>query len=164
VRLPAGATPAAAFLDELRLKDHVGAEVPVSGRLLEWIWDLMLETPDQVARDLASPGAAVPDLPPGVYRLGDGPLILGRGRDVVGESTQEECLGGVVDGPEQGLEHGGEGYRLLLLVEVKQTDSMLDGLAVTRGENLKDRRVDKGLDLVGDALFGDSLEGERELG
>lgn len=75
--VPAGRTADAAFLDQLELESAAGVEVTVAGRLLEWIWDLVLETPEQLARDLASPAAGAPDLPQGVYRLGDGPLVLG---------------------------------------------------------------------------------------
>lgn len=77
-RVPAGQRPDQAFLADLDVAGARGAEVKVEGRLLEWLWDVMLQAPEQVARDLATAEPSRPDLPDGVYVLGDGALLLGR--------------------------------------------------------------------------------------
>lgn len=78
---PAGHRPDPAFLDELRLEGADVREIAVEGRVLEEVWDVLLESPDRLARDLAlaSAGAARPSLPAGVHVIGDHPVLLGRG-------------------------------------------------------------------------------------
>jgi UDP-N-acetylglucosamine diphosphorylase/glucosamine-1-phosphate N-acetyltransferase len=79
MRVPAGGRPDAAFLDHLAVETDDGDETAVDGQVLEWIWDVLLESPEQVGRDLtadASPAQAA--LPTGAHKLGDYPVILGR--------------------------------------------------------------------------------------
>ncbi len=77
---PPGVIPAESWLHELERDAQAQAEQEIDGRVLEWIWDLMLEAPEQLGRDLAAAqrSASAP-LPDGVYRVGDGPVILGDG-------------------------------------------------------------------------------------
>jgi len=77
VYAPAGWRPTATFLD--KLEDVPDRHVSITGRLLEWVWDLVLETPDQLVRDLATAEqATAPSLPAGVYLQGGHPVFLGR--------------------------------------------------------------------------------------
>ncbi len=79
VMVPAGGRPDAAFLDTLALEADAGDETSVDGRVLEWIWDLLLESPEQVGRDLtADASPAQTTLPPGAHKLGDYSVLLGR--------------------------------------------------------------------------------------
>ncbi|NIR44112.1 MAG: hypothetical protein GWN99_06300 [Gemmatimonadetes bacterium] len=74
---PAGALPDPAALDEPGAAAVTGASIPVEGRRLAEIWELMLHTPEQLGRDLAESGVApAKKLPDGVYRQGDAPLRL----------------------------------------------------------------------------------------
>ncbi len=83
LRLPKGGRPDPAFLNDLVL-DHDGIpHVDVAGRVLERVWDLMVETPEQMLRDLASaPDAPADALPRGAYRIGSHELILGADVDI----------------------------------------------------------------------------------
>ncbi len=75
---PPGSRPGEAWLSDLEPDAQAQAEHKLNGRVLEWIWDLMLEAPAQLGRDLAAapaPGAA--RLPEGVHRVGDAPVIVG---------------------------------------------------------------------------------------
>ena len=75
----AGDRPDAGFLEDLALDDHAGGVTAVDGRVLEWIWDVLLESPEQVGRDLtADVGAVTATLPHGAHKLGDHPVMLGR--------------------------------------------------------------------------------------
>lgn len=76
--LPAGERPEEEFLMRLQPPNRAADRIDARGRILEWIWDLVLETPDQLARDLVAAGLrTVASLPAAVNRLGDEPLILG---------------------------------------------------------------------------------------
>ncbi len=78
--LPAGRRPEDGFLTHLELDGSTARQVSVAGRLLEAVWDLMLDTPEQLRRDLATrSGTGRPELPPGVYKLGAESLEIGRG-------------------------------------------------------------------------------------
>jgi UDP-N-acetylglucosamine diphosphorylase/glucosamine-1-phosphate N-acetyltransferase len=74
---PAGRVPEAGVLEELESAAD-SEQIEVEGRLLERTWELVLETPEQLARDLDSARAKKPRLPDGVYQQGDGALSLGR--------------------------------------------------------------------------------------
>ena len=76
--LPTGQRPDAEFLTRLEPPAGATSRVEAAGRVLEQVWDLILETPDQLGRDLLSAEDEADGLPAGVHRLGDGPLILGR--------------------------------------------------------------------------------------
>ncbi len=78
---PAGQLPSDAFLHELQPEAQAEAEARLDGRMVEWVWDLMLETSDQLARDLAagSGATAQSSLPPGAFLQGDGRLTIGAG-------------------------------------------------------------------------------------
>jgi UDP-N-acetylglucosamine diphosphorylase / glucose-1-phosphate thymidylyltransferase / UDP-N-acetylgalactosamine diphosphorylase / glucosamine-1-phosphate N-acetyltransferase / galactosamine-1-phosphate N-acetyltransferase len=58
-----------------------GGAISLAGRLLERVWQLISENPEQIARDIAKrfPDPAPPSLPAGVHRLGDGAVVLGEG-------------------------------------------------------------------------------------
>lgn len=76
--LPAGQRPGEEFLMRLQPPNYAADRIDARGRILEWVWDLVVETPDQLARDLAAAGAkTVASLPAAVNRLGDEALILG---------------------------------------------------------------------------------------
>lgn len=75
--LPAGGRPDQEFLSELRLGSAPGTRVSVQGMLLEWVWDLLADGLEQLARDLEGAAAPVSDLPNGVYREGTHDVILG---------------------------------------------------------------------------------------
>jgi len=78
--VPAGQRPDDGFLTSLDLGSSKLPEISVAGHVLDRVWDLTLETPDQLIRDLATlPDSARDDLPAGVYCLGAHPLILGQG-------------------------------------------------------------------------------------
>jgi UDP-N-acetylglucosamine diphosphorylase/glucosamine-1-phosphate N-acetyltransferase len=78
IRLAAGDRPDAAFLDGLALESEAGGTTTVSGRILEWVWDVLLESLEQVGRDLtADASPATTALPPGAHKLGDHPVMLG---------------------------------------------------------------------------------------
>lgn len=73
-----GHPPTAEQLAELRPPDPEAPAIEVPGRLLDWIWQVMLESPDWAARDLLAepvprPATALPD---GVRRLGQHPLWI----------------------------------------------------------------------------------------
>jgi len=79
MRVPAGQRPDPAFLDGLTVETGVGHETVVDGQVLEWIWDVLLESPEQVGRDLTADASAAPAaLPPGAHKLGDYPVMLGQ--------------------------------------------------------------------------------------
>jgi UDP-N-acetylglucosamine diphosphorylase/glucosamine-1-phosphate N-acetyltransferase len=74
---PEAPLPDPAFLDD---PDGAPLDLPrhdLPGTVLERVWELMAGNPDRVARDLAD--AEDNDLPPGVHRIGDGPVSLGSG-------------------------------------------------------------------------------------
>jgi UDP-N-acetylglucosamine diphosphorylase/glucosamine-1-phosphate N-acetyltransferase len=73
--LPAGQRPDQGFLSELRLGSEPGTRVSVQGRLLEWMWDLLADGPEQLVRDLAGTAQAS-EVPEGVYREGTHGVIL----------------------------------------------------------------------------------------
>ena len=76
LRLPAGERPGTAFLDDLAAPEP-GETIEIEGRWLDRVWELMLQSPEQAARDLETPGGTSPDaLPDGVYARGDHPLFL----------------------------------------------------------------------------------------
>ena len=78
-----GTRPDADFLNELALDSDGIPRVDVAGRVLEWVWDLMLETPEQLIRDLASaPGSPADALPRGAHTIGSHNLILGADVDI----------------------------------------------------------------------------------
>jgi UDP-N-acetylglucosamine diphosphorylase/glucosamine-1-phosphate N-acetyltransferase len=77
--VPAGQRPDPDFLSDLRVTTAPEAEIELRGRILDEIWDVLLETPEQLARDLADANTGSSALPAGVYKLGDHPLTLGRG-------------------------------------------------------------------------------------
>ncbi len=58
-----------------------GAAVELPGRVLRNVWELMSATPEQIAEDVAAlfPSPAPADLPAGVHRIGEHPVILGEG-------------------------------------------------------------------------------------
>lgn len=78
-RLPAGADrPAAEWLAEPASIEGA-REVAVSGRLLGGVWQLVEHGPDRLARDVAEEAELVDPMapPPGVHRIGSGPLLFG---------------------------------------------------------------------------------------
>ncbi len=78
--VPAGQRPEPGFLDGLEVTARPEAELVVEGHLLEWVWDLLLETPDQLGRDLASAaGRRGQRTRRGIFVEGRHRLILGRG-------------------------------------------------------------------------------------
>lgn len=93
---PAGEQPDPRFLEDLVLEDEARVQVPVEGRLLEWIWELMLETPAWLRLDVPAlhADAVTAQLPSGVHALGDHLLILGN--DV---SIEPGALFDLRDGP-----------------------------------------------------------------
>lgn len=58
-----------------------GVAIELPGRVLRNVWDLMSATPEQIAVDVAAlfPSPAPADLPAGVHRIGEHPVILGEG-------------------------------------------------------------------------------------
>jgi UDP-N-acetylglucosamine diphosphorylase/glucosamine-1-phosphate N-acetyltransferase len=77
--VPAGGRPDPRFLEDLTLADAPDGETTVAGRLLEWIWDVLLDTPEQVGRDLmAETSPAEAGLPHGAHKLGDHAVVFGR--------------------------------------------------------------------------------------
>jgi UDP-N-acetylglucosamine diphosphorylase / glucose-1-phosphate thymidylyltransferase / UDP-N-acetylgalactosamine diphosphorylase / glucosamine-1-phosphate N-acetyltransferase / galactosamine-1-phosphate N-acetyltransferase len=60
---------------------HGGEPIQLPSRLIERVWELISENPEQITRDIHArfPTAPEPDLPAGVHRLGDGAVILGAG-------------------------------------------------------------------------------------
>ena len=64
--------------------DASGAAVELPGRVLRRVWELMLDTPEQITEDVAAlfPSPAPADLPHGVHRLGEHPVILGEGAGI----------------------------------------------------------------------------------
>jgi UDP-N-acetylglucosamine diphosphorylase/glucosamine-1-phosphate N-acetyltransferase len=79
LHLPAGQRPDEEFLGELHLESAPGTRVPLQGRLLDWVWDLLVDGPEQLGRDLGGAAAGASDLPAGVHREGTHDVILGRG-------------------------------------------------------------------------------------
>lgn len=80
--LPAGgAAPEAAELADPASAGVRGQRVELAGRWLEAVWDPIRSLPEQLERDLAvlDSGEEAARLPPGVHRIGDGRLVLGRG-------------------------------------------------------------------------------------
>jgi UDP-N-acetylglucosamine diphosphorylase/glucosamine-1-phosphate N-acetyltransferase len=75
--LPAGRLPDPADLEEPEVARLPAPSLALQGRVLDWVWELMLETPDQVGRDLANAAPAA-TLPEGVHQRGDGIVSLGR--------------------------------------------------------------------------------------
>ena len=78
---PAGTpAPVADFFVQPQTADRTGA-VELEGRVLENVWELMSATPDQIVLDVAAlfPDARSAELPEGVFRIGDHPLVLGNG-------------------------------------------------------------------------------------
>jgi UDP-N-acetylglucosamine diphosphorylase/glucosamine-1-phosphate N-acetyltransferase len=75
--LPAGQLPADSDLDDLTRATLPPNVLAVEGRVLSWVWDLMLGTSEQTARDLHAETASVA-APEGVHVVGAGALTLGR--------------------------------------------------------------------------------------
>ncbi len=76
---PAGMTPDPSFLDELTPGTDALPSVTLRGRLIENVWDLLLDSPEQLGRDLAGIGqGSDTKLPAGVYHEGGHPLSLGQ--------------------------------------------------------------------------------------
>ncbi len=61
--------------------ETAAAVLELRGRVLEHVWQLVLENPDQIARDVARAARVQPppSLSHGVHKLGDEPLVLGDG-------------------------------------------------------------------------------------
>lgn len=81
---PAGTPgPDATFFDDPEGAISTGRQGPaieVDGRLLDRVWELALDTPDQLGRDIPRLAPHPTDeLPAGVYRVGDGNISLGAG-------------------------------------------------------------------------------------
>ncbi|MGH7457977.1 MAG: putative sugar nucleotidyl transferase [Longimicrobiaceae bacterium] len=80
---PAGspAPPADFLADPDAFADPPAKSVEVAGVLLERVWELIVENPEQLARDLAVlyPDTTHPPLPRGADRLGEHPLTMGDG-------------------------------------------------------------------------------------
>ncbi len=69
---PAAAAPAGA-----------GPSLPLAGRILEGVWDLVAGTPDQVGRDVPRLGGRRLAAPPeGVHVVGDGAVAVGPGVEI----------------------------------------------------------------------------------
>jgi UDP-N-acetylglucosamine diphosphorylase/glucosamine-1-phosphate N-acetyltransferase len=104
---PAGYAPDPAFLGELRPPGSVRRYIDVSGRMIEWVWDLLLETPEQLARDLAGvpPTPAAP-LPPGVYLQGGHRLRFGRDVRIEPGTLFDTREGPIEIGDEVEIRHG----------------------------------------------------------
>jgi UDP-N-acetylglucosamine diphosphorylase / glucose-1-phosphate thymidylyltransferase / UDP-N-acetylgalactosamine diphosphorylase / glucosamine-1-phosphate N-acetyltransferase / galactosamine-1-phosphate N-acetyltransferase len=66
------------FSDPPTILDRTGA-VELEGRMIGPVWELMSGNPDQVAADVAAlfPGAAETELPEGVHRFGEHPIVVG---------------------------------------------------------------------------------------
>ncbi|CAN5727898.1 MAG: hypothetical protein H0W11_03545 [Gemmatimonadetes bacterium] len=73
------APPPDFFLHPGAVSDAVVLELP--GRTLRHVWELVLENPEQISRDIRAlfPAPPAPELPAGVHLRGDHPLILGPG-------------------------------------------------------------------------------------
>lgn len=76
-------------------------EVDVSGRLLGGVWQLVEHGPERLARDVDEAARLRgldlgPETPPGVYRLGDGPLVLGDGVTIEPGVLLDMRRGGIV--------------------------------------------------------------------
>ena len=83
LRVAKGTRPDASFLEDLELDSTETRRVDVAGRILERVWDLMLETPEQMIRDLASASnSSAGALPQGAYSIGNHNLMLGVGVDI----------------------------------------------------------------------------------
>jgi UDP-N-acetylglucosamine diphosphorylase/glucosamine-1-phosphate N-acetyltransferase len=69
-----------ALLEDPATLDGDAPALEFEGRVLHHVWDLIGESPEQVARDVAALFPAPPEipLPEGVHRLGAEPLVLGR--------------------------------------------------------------------------------------
>lgn len=79
ILVSAGDRPDPSFLKQLELPGGHGADVAIEGRVVNWVWDLMLESPEQVGRDLEHLASADQgSLPAGVHKLGDYPVSVGR--------------------------------------------------------------------------------------
>jgi UDP-N-acetylglucosamine diphosphorylase / glucose-1-phosphate thymidylyltransferase / UDP-N-acetylgalactosamine diphosphorylase / glucosamine-1-phosphate N-acetyltransferase / galactosamine-1-phosphate N-acetyltransferase len=82
---PAGtpAPPAAFFRAPADGAAPSGGGVPLRlpGRVLERVWELVSGNPEQLAEDIGAlfPGSGSPTLPEGVFRIGDGAVVLGEG-------------------------------------------------------------------------------------
>ncbi len=76
-------------------------EVDVSGRLLGGVWQLVDLGPDRLARDVDEAARLRgldlgPETPPGVYRLGEGPLVFGDGVTIEPGVLLDTRRGGIV--------------------------------------------------------------------
>jgi UDP-N-acetylglucosamine diphosphorylase/glucosamine-1-phosphate N-acetyltransferase len=79
ILVSAGDRPDPSFLKQLDLPGSHGTEIAIEGRVVDWVWDLMLESPEQVGRDLEHLASADQEgLPSGVHKLGDYPVSVGR--------------------------------------------------------------------------------------
>lgn len=112
-RLPAGADRPDA--DWLAAPEPIqGArEIAVSGRLLGGVWQLVEFGPERLERDVADaalggPGGAPPEpaLPPGVHRIGGGPLLFGEGVSLEPGVVLDTRGGGIVLGPRTSVRAG----------------------------------------------------------
>ncbi|HEX2093938.1 MAG TPA: putative sugar nucleotidyl transferase [Longimicrobiaceae bacterium] len=74
------AAPSRDFFGDPTAGDGGGEEIRLPGRMLVRVWELMLDTPEQVTEDVRAlfPDAPEAALPPGVHRLGGHPVVLGR--------------------------------------------------------------------------------------
>jgi UDP-N-acetylglucosamine diphosphorylase/glucosamine-1-phosphate N-acetyltransferase len=75
--LPAGQLPAHSDLEDLSAGSLPATVVSVEGTVLGWVWDLMLGSAEQTARDL-NESPATGSVPTGAHIIGDGALILAR--------------------------------------------------------------------------------------
>ena len=75
---PSGSQPPESFLRDLSLSEEPDNRLSVGGVLLEWVWDLMLKTPEWLVEDLGEFGkGSTNELAPGVHKLGEQVLSLG---------------------------------------------------------------------------------------
>ena len=75
--------------------------IQLQGRMLDSVWHLVAFGPERLTKDVrrAAEGFdAAPDLPPGVYLLGDGPVVLGEDVTIEPGVVLDTRRGGVVLG------------------------------------------------------------------
>lgn len=75
---PSGSRPPESFLRELSLGKEPDNQLAVAGALLEWVWDLVLKTPEWLVEDLGEfERRSTKELPRGIHTLGEQVLSLG---------------------------------------------------------------------------------------